>query len=82
MLSIQLQPTGRVSLEVGIHDDNTMSNDREFIKVNYVYVVITRLLIRILCSLALWHIHINPLKKDSMRKLEEKIIWSKVSRGR
>ena len=36
VLSIQLQPTGRVSLEVGIHDDNTMSNDREFIKVNYV----------------------------------------------
>ena len=27
VLSIQLQPTGRVSLEVGIHDDNTMSND-------------------------------------------------------
>ena len=36
VLSIQLQPTGRVSLEVGIHDDNTMSNDREFIRVNYV----------------------------------------------
>lgn len=36
VLSIQLQPTGRVSLEIGIHDDNTMSNDREFIKINYV----------------------------------------------
>ena len=36
MLSVQLQPTGRVSLEIGIHDDNTMSNDREFVKINYV----------------------------------------------
>ena len=36
VLSLHLQPTGRVSLEIGIHDDSTMANDREFIKLNYV----------------------------------------------
>ena len=36
VLSLHLQPTGRFSMELGIHDDNTMSNDREFVKLNYI----------------------------------------------
>jgi len=36
VLSLHLQPTGRFTIELGIHDDNTMSNDREFVKLNYI----------------------------------------------
>ena len=36
VLSLHLQPTGRFTIEAGIHDDNTMSNDKEFIKLTYV----------------------------------------------
>jgi adhesin/invasin len=36
VLSLHLQPTGRLTIEAGIQDDNTMSNDRTFLKLTYV----------------------------------------------
>ena len=36
VLSLHLQPSGRFTLEMGIHDDSTMSNDREFVKLTYL----------------------------------------------